>query len=212
LLYAPVSNSGLVTLPKAAREFIQLIPGEDALKLTPASGNCIVIAKHKKQEEVDLTKPVRLTQKGQFSISGKYRSWLQLNEDAEVSFTIQNEQLVMSKAGKTKDCLACHTTGRIQGIECCICKGTGKTRSHPAGILAEIFVALIDGRKYEIAYSLINHQQLPDGSVTLLDLPKFTVLSATKPPEYVAAIQEHYEKCIKDEYSKLKVRVDVLEV
>lgn len=208
LLYAPVSNNGLVTLPKIARDYLELISGEDAMKLTPVTGNCILIAKYKQDEEAGLAKPIRLTKKGQFTISRKYRNWLQLDEDTEVYFSIQNDKLMMSKAAKLKVCLVCQMTGSIHGIECCICEGSGNIRTHSPGILTEIFVAFKNARKYGMVYSLINQEQLPDGSIELRGLPKLTVSSLTKPYKYVLAIQEHYEKCIKEEFFKLNFQVD----
>lgn len=203
MLYAPVSKTGLVTIPKAARDFLGIQPGTDAIKVEMAPYHCLILSKFDVSEKSLLVKPVRVTKKGQLSISGKLRSHLQLEAETEVSFSVSNDQLILTKAGKEKPCLACSMTGYIHGHECCICKGTGKTRSHPSGILSEIFISLQDSRKYNIGYSIINQEKLPDNSVVFTDMPRFHVWSSTLPDEYVSVIQQHFERQISEEYTKL---------
>lgn len=203
MLYAPVSKTGLVTIPKAARDFLSIKPGTDALNVETAPCHCLVISKYNESEKSVLVKPVRITKKGQLSISGKLRSHLQLETHSDVSFTVQNDRLIIAKAGKEKVCLACSTTGLIHGLECCICKGTGRTSPHPSGVLAELFISLKDCSRYDIGYSIKNSEKSPDDTVVFTEIPRFKVWSKSKPEEYLKAIQQHYEKRISEEYMNL---------
>ncbi|MGV2886146.1 hypothetical protein [Paenibacillus taichungensis] len=172
MIYRPFSKTGLVTLPKEARDFLSL--GADGGTITIdqlGRFQAKVTGPNSKQDE--LLPRRRVTDKGQFTIPTTIlRAW-GVTGKGEVSFHIQEPYLIVSLAGPETSCKLCESTGNLLGHPCIICDGSGKMRLHPMGALGELAMVTMKSRKYGIAFHTQgNDSGIPDVHiVSKSDLP-----------------------------------------
>ncbi|RRJ54814.1 AbrB/MazE/SpoVT family DNA-binding domain-containing protein [Paenibacillus oralis] len=149
MIYRPFSKSGLVTLPKEAREFLGL-DSNDGKIIIEQVGRFQARIVGLNSELDKLLPRRRITNKGQFTIPANIlRSW-GITGKGEVSFHIQEPYLIVSLVGPEIGCKLCESAGTLLGHPCIVCDGTGKMRLHPMGALGEFASVTMNARKFGI--------------------------------------------------------------
>lgn len=189
MIYYPISKNSITTLPKEARDFLN-IPAEGKNISVETAGKFQIRIYEPMPNRMSLIRKV--TSKGQLRIPSLLSSNWNLDEGGAVYYSIQEPYVVITLAGPEVNCSLCLEKGSLYGKTCPVCEGTGKTRKSPMGPYSDI--SKIKFRKYGL--SLITTPG------TLTEAPTIKVYgSKLEQTEYEQTIERYLIQLLAEESS-----------